>query len=357
MLSAGRSADDLRTYVTSVWRGQVWGAAAACGLTLAAAAVALRLADDQATGWALVGCGLAAYFFLGHDFRRRLLFVRLDPRGVFRLDVLFCTVYLSGVAALWLSGAALSALSVMLVMALAAAASCLYGSHLTREMRGARSDPDLWRGNLRFGRWALGDFLGGALIVQGAVYVAALSGGNASAAALESARLILAPLQILIIGGSAFLIPWTAQRLAAGGPRELLRAMRPIALVWGLVFVVYPVLVALAPGRWLELFYAGRYEDAEVTVVIWAGVFALTGLAQLPWIVIQALRRPDLSMALSLTVGALSLLLMLGLAPTWSVDGVVAGRLFGQALSLLALVWIARGLLRRATLAEQGARS
>ncbi len=352
VLTADRDPSDLRASVAAVRRGQGWGAAAAA-LLLGATALAFALGRQTSTAGALAGSSVAAYFFLGHDFLRRLLFIRLDPRAVFRMDAVFSTVYIGGVAALWLSGFALSALAVLLVMALAAGASRLYGLHLMRELTCDRIEPGLLRANFRFGRWTLGDFLGGALSIQGAVYLSAGFGGNASAATLESARLILAPLQILIIGGSGFLIPWASQRLAASGARGLLRAMRPLAAVWGLAFVVYPLLVAAAPGRWLELFYLGRYPDAERALVLWAGVYAVMGLAQLPWIVILALRRPDLSMWLSLTVGALSLLTMAGLAPTWNVDGVIAGRLIGQVLSLIALVYIARRLLRQAAVAEE----
>lgn len=313
---------------------------------------ALELSPETAA--AIAACGVCALFFLGHDFRRRLLFVTLEPRAVAVLDAVLCGLYLGGIALLWFAEVQLTAAAAFLLMAAAAAVACALGSYLTRPMRNRRGSSEHWGKNWEFGRWVLGDFLGSALIIQGAVYVVAGFGGAESAATFESARLVLAPLQILTIGGGAFLTPWAARQFAEAGASGLLRRMRPVAAVWCAIFVVYPALVALAPGLWLELFYGGRYSDAGSTLMLWAGVYAFLGLAQMPWIVIQTLKRPDLSMAVNLSIGVASLGLMIVLASISTVDGVVAGRALSSAVYVLVLVWLAARLLNRARNADHG---
>lgn len=357
VLGAGRSRADLQGYVGSIWRGQRWGAFAAAALTAAIGGAMYAGGADQTTSITLAACGLAAFFFLGHDFRRRLLFVALEPRAVAALDAVFCAIYLGGIAVWWALGLELTGAAALLLMAAAAAVSCQLGSRLTRPMRTRQGAAGSWAKNWGFGRWVLGDFLGGALIIQGAVYLVAGFGGTESAATFESARLVLAPLQILIIGGGAFLTPWASRQLAEVGAHGLLRRMRPVAAVWGAAFVLYPALIAMTPGFWLELFYAGRYSEAESTLILWAGVYSFLGLAQLPWIVIHTLRRPDLSMAVNLTVGVGSLALMVVLARFSNVDGVVAGRVLGEVLHLFVLGWLAARLLRRAQSLEREASS
>ncbi len=354
VLGAGRPREDLRDYVASIWKGQVWGAALAAVATAAVGAVMYAFEANPETAAAIAACGVCALFFLGHDFRRRLLFVTLEPRAVAALDAVFCGLYLGGIALLWWWDVRLTAAAAFLVMAAASATACILGSYLTRPMRSPRGTTEHWGENWEFGRWVLGDFLGGALIIQGAVYVVAGFGGAESAATLESARLVLAPLQILTIGGGAFLTPWAARQFAEAGSAGLLRRMRPVAVAWCAIFVLYPALVALTPGLWLELFYGGRYSDAESTLMLWAGVYAFLGLAQMPWIVIQTLKRPDLSMAVNLSIGVASLGLMVVLARISTVDGVVAGRAVSSALYVLVLAWLAARLLSRARRAEHG---
>jgi len=354
VLGAGRAREDLRDYVASIWKGQAWGAALAALATAAVGAAMYALGANPATASAIAACGLCSVFFLGHDFRRRLLFVTLEPRAVAALDAVFCGLYLGGIALLWWWDVRLTAAAAFLLMAAASAVACLLGSYLTRPMRRPTGTTEHWGKNWEFGRWVLGDFLGSALIIQGAVYVVAGFGGAESAATFESARLVLAPLQILTIGGGAFLTPWAARQFAEAGAAGLLRRMRPVAAVWCAIFVLYPALVALTPGLWLELFYGGRYSDAASTLMLWAGVYAFLGLAQMPWIVIQTLKRPDLSMAVNLSIGVASLGLMVVLAQVSTVDGVVAGRAVSSALYLLVLAWLAARLLSRARLAEHG---
>ncbi|MBI1356923.1 MAG: hypothetical protein GC160_21495 [Acidobacteria bacterium] len=356
VLGPGRDESELKRYVRSLSQAQAWQALVLAGATGLAAAAVWLAGGPEVTSQALFGTAVAGFFVLGQDYRRRVLFTKLLPQRVLWIDALFCSLYLGGLVVLWRWGAAggaadeyLSARNTLLAMAVAAAAASALGSSLIRAHQAADAPVErrFWRENWQFGRWLLGDFLGFSLMVQGGIFAVAAMTGNAQAAVFESARLVVGPLQILMTGGHAFLMPWAATRLAEGGGEGLTRALRPVVLVWTLAFVGYPLLVALTPQLWLGLFYGGRYDSAASALVLWAGVYAALGLSQLPWIVVQVLRRPDLAMAVNLSVGAMGLLLMIALTQSLGVEGAVAGRLCGETLHLLVGLGLAWRLLRR----------
>lgn len=356
VLGPGRADSDVRAYVRSLSLLQSRQALTLAALTLTAAAAVWFGGGPAETVQALLGTAAAGYFVLGQDYRRRILFTKLLPSRVLSIDVLFCTLYLGGVAALWRFGAAagapegyLSARNTLLVMAAASAAAMAWGSVLVRQYadRDAPIERKYWRENWMFGRWLLGDFLGFSLMVQGGVFAVAAMTGNAQAAVFESARLVVGPLQILMTGGHAFLTPWASTQLAESGREGLARALRPVATIWALAFVGYPLLVALTPEFWLTLFYDGRYDSAASALVLWAGVYAALGLSQLPWIVVQVLRRPDLAMYSKLSVGALGLLLIVALTATIGVEGAVGARMLGEIAHLGIGLWLAWKLLRK----------
>jgi O-antigen/teichoic acid export membrane protein len=355
VLGPGRDAGELRLFVRSLSQAQSWQALLLAAAT-AAAAAAVRLGGGPAeTFQALVGTAVAGYFVLGQDYRRRILFTKLLPSRVLSIDAVFCSLYLAGVTALWRLGAVegagegwLSARNALLVMAVASSAAMAWGSILVRQYvdSAAPVERRYWRESWQFGRWLLGDFIGFSLMVQGGIFAVAAITGNAQAAVFESARLVVGPLQILMTGGHAFLTPWAATQLADHGRQGLARALRPVAMVWVLAFIGYPMLVALTPKLWLSLFYGGRYDAAAPALVLWAGVYAALGLSQLPWIVVQVLRRPDLAMYSKLVVGALGLLLMVWMTLALGVEGAVGARLLGETVHLAIGSWLAWRLLR-----------
>ena len=356
VLGPGRGEGELKRFVRSLSQAQTWQAALLAGATGLSAAAVWLAGGPEATSQALLGTAVAGFFVLGQDYRRRVLFTKLQPKRVLSIDALFCLLYLGGLAVLWQWGVAhgaadhyLSARNTLLTMAAAAAAASALGSSLIRAYQAEHglAEPRFWRESWQFGRWLLGDFLGFSLMVQGGIFAVAAMTGNAQAAVFESARLVVGPLQILMTGGHAFLMPWAATQLAEGGREGLARSLRPVVLVWTMAFVGYPLLVALTPKLWLSLFYGGRYDSAASALVLWAGVYAALGLSQLPWIVVQVLRRPELAMIVNLSVGAAGLLLMIALTAAVGVEGAVAGRLCGETLHLLIGVWLAWRLLRR----------
>jgi O-antigen/teichoic acid export membrane protein len=356
VLGPGLGDGDIRSYVRSLAQLQTWQAVLLASGTAAAAAAVHLVGGPVETVQALLGTAVAGFFVLGQDYRRRILFTKLLPSRVLSIDVVFCALYLGGLAALWRFGVAagaaegyLSARNTLLVMAFASAVAMAWGSVLVREYADAKAPVErkYWRENWLFGRWLLGDFLGFSLMVQGGIFAVAAITGNAQAAVFESARLVVGPLQILMTGGHAFLLPWASTQLAENGPDGLARALRPVAAVWALAFIGYPLLVALTPEMWLSLFYGGRYDEAASALVLWAGVYAALGLSQLPWIVVQVLRRPDLAMFSKLSVGAVGLVLIVVLTASVGVEGAVGARLLGECAHLGIGMWLAWRLLRK----------
>jgi O-antigen/teichoic acid export membrane protein len=167
---------------------------------------------------------------------------------------------------------------------------------------------------------------------------------------IEAARLLVAPLNILIIGGPNIIAPRAAKAYGQGGVRALSSFVRRLAPLWIVPFILYGLVVVIAPTFWLKLFFGEKYSTAGLVVTLWVSAYVFSGVCQLPNLVLGAMRRPDIVLYVILPVG-LSSIGLTGFSVhffgvEWAVVGRIASELLGTGI-LGACAWI---LLKNANL-------
>ncbi len=358
VLGPSKAGDVLRKYLGSS------GLLALC-LALAVAGPALA---GAALGWPSGGDGLrraalpiaAALICLQiKEFYRRVLFVELLAGKVLALDAIASVLQVAGMLMLWLGGSGslvppvpgqLSAYWALVMIGASSLLAAIAGAMLSRGRIALRSSwsehKEAWRENWTLGKWILGAQMGWVVAAHANTLVVAGVSGLAGAAAFEAPRLLLAPLQVLAFGGGNILAPRAAKVLSEGGAPALLRFMRPVTLVWSVIFVVYGLLVAAAPGQWLRLLYGSKYAGLETTVLLWSGFYVLSGLATIPCIILTVLHSTRLLLFIVVLGGVVMLVLSAWLCEFMGPIGGVAARLALQIVILISTSVIAAAKLR-----------
>lgn len=356
VLSPAREAGEFRRYVTSLAALQLATGAGGAALAFAAVGVMSFLPAGESLRGAFAGMATAVFFVQTQEFARRVLLARLAPARAFVNDLVFRGLQLAGLAGLFLldrrhggSGGWLSARNVFFAIACSALAGSAVGlwqvrSHLGRSLAGAR---ECLRENWRFGRWLLGSSLGNFVLIRANNFIVAGFVGVAGAAMLEAPRLLLAPLQVLAMGGNNVLVPRAAEKYEKGGRKGLLGFLVPAAVVLAVIFIGYAAVVAAAPGFWLRLFFGGRYDGAGTIVVLWAASYAVSGLHVLPRVGLVATRRPDLLMYALLGTAALLLAASTCLSATYGLHGALVAKLGSSIILLGGLALLCRRALGR----------
>ncbi len=362
VLGAGREGDDWRGYATSMALAQlVLGGA----LAVLSAAVCGTLAALGALKGPLAGAFLAmsgALFFIqAREFCRRALYTRLRAWRVLLNDVCYSGLQIGGLLALWKLGGGswgrggheatagfLSGKSAFLCMGASVTAGSLLG--LWQIRRSLTGGPTRRRGHLRetwnFAKWSLGSLAGSVLTIQATTWVIGGIAGIAAVGMVTAARLLVAPLQLIIFGGPNVLVPRAARAYGQGGREMLLTFVRRLAPVWLVIFVGYGVLVGMAPQFWLNLLFGGKYSGATFIVILWVAAYVAVGVGQLPAMVVSAMRRPDAAMIVGLVAGAASVLITAACTAWGGAEWAVAGRVVGATLATVSLVeWVRRNLL------------
>jgi O-antigen/teichoic acid export membrane protein len=348
ILGAPRTGDDLRRWVSALLAGQV--AVSLCfTVLLATASVAVgRASTDPTLSRALAGLSVAILFVHAQEFCRRVLFLRLAAGRVLLNDLVYCSLQVVGVTALWAldrrSGTAgewLSAGNIFLATAAAALAGTMVGLWQARELLsgrrliGARA---LLREAWEMGRFNLGGQVGSTILLYANRFVAAAFGGTVGVAMLEAPRLLVAPLHVVSISAGSVTTPRAAVAYATGGRKALLGFLVPVAALWTGGFLAYALVVAVAPGFWLQLFYGDKFKGTETILVLWCLCYAISGLRVLPASALKVVRHYRVVMWSSLTAGCVMVAAALVLCPHLGVEGVVLGRLTGDIVLLALLV-------------------
>ena len=365
VLGAGRDGQDWKSYATTLAMAQVL-----LGILMAAVAAAapvgwLGLGDDlRPVLWAM---SAALPFVQAREFCRQVLYTRLRAAEAFSNNLFYSVAQLGGVILLWklggqsASGAGevltavwLSARNVFLVMAIVSLAGTVVGlwqirRDLTPRIPGARRDlVKTWH----FSRWKLGNQFGVLLAGQASLWAIGGLKGTAGVGMVEAARLVLAPLQILWLGVPKVLDPRAVrlyERQGAGHLRGFLKRLLPL---WSAPFLAYGLIVLAAPEYWLDLLFGEKYEGAGAIVMLWVLVYVLLGLRVMPALVLNALKRPDVMLFVSIPVGVVTVLSTAGLTGWAGLDWAVGGRVMGDLLALIATGFWARTLLARASKSE-----
>ena len=349
VLGAGRDGEDWKSYATTLAMAQVL-----LGTLMAAVAVAAPLGwvglgeDLRPVLWAM---SAALPLVQAREFCRQVLYTRLRASEAFSNNLFYCLAQLTGVILLWKLGGQsasgtgetpvavwLTARNVFLVMAIVSLAGALIGvwqirRDLTRRVPSARSD---LLGTWKFARWKLGNQFGILLAGQASLWAIGGLKGTAGVGMVEAARLVFAPLQILWLGVPKVLDPRAVrlyERQGAGHLRNFLKRLLPL---WSAPFLVYGLIVLAVPEFWLGLLFGETYQGAGAIVTLWVLVYVLLGLRVMPTLVLNALKRPDVMLFVSIPVGLVTVFLTAGLTAWAGLDWAVGGRVMGDLLALIA---------------------
>jgi len=345
MLAPRREGAPLRHYVSALGLAQCGAAAAISLLALAVAPLVCWLLGNEKLLAPWLAMGVAVLFVHGQEFCRRVLYAKLRLPRVFFLDLVYCGLQIAGFYLLWRLGGGqwqpsnpgwLSGRNAMLVTAASAIAGLAVGlwqirpylEYAASALRESIGD------NWRLGKPGLGGLLGETFQTQGTLALVNMMTGAVGTALVEAPRLLLAPLNILHFAGVNVLTPRAAEQIAQHGKASLARQIPRMAALWLIPFVGYPVLVMLAPGLWLNLVYGGKWDHAVHMVQLWAIGQSVAGLRVFPWILVNALMRPDLYMRGSVTTGLVSLAASALFISQMGAKGVLLGRLVGDAVML-----------------------
>ena len=347
ILGAPRTGDELRRWVTTLLAGQV-GLAVLLGTLVAIAALVVgRTSADPALGRALAALSLAIVFVQTQEFCRRVLFLRLAAGRVFLNDAVYCGLQLAGLAAIWRldrgaggTGEWLTGANVLVATAIAAFVATLVGLRQTRGFL-IRERPAgaslLLREAWEMGRYSLGGHVGGSMLLYANRFVVAAFGGMAAVATLEAPRLLVAPLHVFAISAGSVASPRAAVEYARGGRKALFRFLLPVAALWTAGYFSYVLMIGLAPGFWLRLFYGDKFEGASTILVLWCLCYATASLRVLPGTALRVARHYAVLMWSSLAAGCVMIAAAVVLCMYFGVEGAVLGRLVGD-LTLLGLL-------------------
>jgi len=356
ILGAPREGDDLKRYVSTLAVLQMEGGALLALLALAVVGVMAYAEVSPELKGAFLGMAGAVFFVQSQEFCRRFFFTKLLVRKVFFNDAIFCLLKLAGLYALWKldaggnsynTGSWLTSRNVFFLIAVSALAASIVGLFQLREFLVTKLK--VYRAyileNWSFGKWVLGGFIGSSLLIHANNFIVAAFAGIAGAAMLEAPRLILAPLQVLTFAGQNVLTPKAADKYGKSGKKGLIDFLRPVVVLWGIFFLCYALVIALAPDFWLKLFYGARYEGAGGILILWAAVYAVMGLYVMQNTVLLVLRRTDLLMYVRLAAGTLVLVFSAWLSARYGANGAAGARLIGEIALLILTVFLSFRIL------------
>ena len=317
VLGAPREGDDLKRYISALAIGQVVMSVMLAGLAFAVLCIMSFTSASAGLRGAFLGMASAVFFVQAQEFFRRVLFTRLMPARVMLNDIIFCALQLGSLLLLWRldartagnTGKWLSGRNVFFCMAGSAFVGSILGLYQARHFLGTalQGAQNYYRESWNYARWGLAGYGGSILIVQASAWVIGGMAGVAAVGMIEAARLLVAPLNILIIGGPNIIAPRAAKAYGQGGVKALSSFIKRLAPLWIGAFLLYGIVITAAPSFWLKLLFGEKYSAAGLVVTLWVGVYVIAGLRHLPGFVLSAMRRPDVLLYIIIPEGLLTL--------------------------------------------------
>lgn len=343
VISAGKSGMEYREYTGSVAIMQTGSAVATAGLTVLASIVVY--VSGVAIWSALLALALAVVFVLTQTFTRRVLYTetRVGAAVVQDLVVHGLRLLLLGALALMFE---LTASRMFIVVALAYFFGSLVG---------------LWqiRGSLAYAfhrrvirqHWKFGNWLGASEIANMVPHYAAaallsstlsVSAYGAYRAALQLVHGANVPLR----AADSLMRPRLA-RDAQEGPDAVVRTIRPIILLGGIVLLLFAAFLITLRQPLIGLIYGSEYAPYASVLILLAVKPVVDLLKDLLTNVLLAYRQTR-SVFMRTMVGSVSGMLIGGIAVlAFGLPAAGAITLVGAIASVLWLVWATRRILTR----------
>ncbi len=288
---------------------------------------------DYSHPWSIAGA-FAAYVYTNslREFQRALGFIEHRAEQVFRTDLIYGGVLISGVAILLATQAALQLPRLFLVMAGGNLAALAFAHRagpsplldhadagLANKTRYRLALQSAWQ-RARFG-------LPGAtiawLINYSYLYLAAAWAGVGAAADLSASRLLLMPISLLVVAWQRVARPRMSQQIAAHNYRALHRTLGGSLVTLVILALAYTGILWLALP-WLQTTLLGpEYANVQELTLPWAAYFVLYTIHMVGtgWL-LSADRYPALLTASIFSLGLMVLSIVVTL-PTFGAAGAI----------------------------------
>ncbi len=280
---------------------------------------------------------------------RSYLFTQLRPARVAVSDVTYVTVGSTVFVLLWFAPDMIVPATVFWILTIANVIATLLSFwvaqvalRLTLRRRILRRYAEVWRD----ARWALAGVVTATLQSRAHVLVVTAAFGEAVFAALAAGAVLFGPMRLVLQAWGMITRPFLARAVGRRDRREIVMTNR---FSLGAVLAGYMAFVALLYLLWDQVeirLYAGKYEDMEIIVVLWAAVsllFAVRALFSIPLQSMRQFKRLAFATAMGAVVSLVSVTI---LALTLGFQYSVAGVGLGEAVSLVYVIYIYRRYMR-----------
>jgi O-antigen/teichoic acid export membrane protein len=338
-----------RSYALSLLGGQVMVSLAAAALVVLVVWGVRGYAGGTRLGSAMLMMAAALVFMQGNEFIRRVLLTRTVLSRVVLLDILVCGTQLVlvtyGARAGWLT-----ATKVVAAMGVSTGVGLIGGVAMGR--------PFLWPAVMdvraaiveswRFGRWMLATSLVSHGLGLLNVSLAAAFLGLRGSAAMEAARNIVAPTQILLFATGNVLPAFGSRRLSERGPRPVRRAVLGIATAIAAVATLLGVFASWHAETLLKLLYGAQYQGYGPVVYVYAANALLWNVSGVFVIGLETLTRPNWGFALMAVTGVTGLILAVFAVQRWGLYGLLLSGVLIETVRLAGSCILFEAAIRRA---------
>ncbi|MHA1565520.1 MAG: lipopolysaccharide biosynthesis protein [Alphaproteobacteria bacterium] len=276
---------------------------------------------------------------------RAYLFAQLRPSMVAISDLTYVAVGATMVVSIWLMPDAVVPGTIFGILAGANLVALFFSftvagvkMRLTARWRVLRRYRESWKDS----RWALAGVITTSVQSRAHVLVVTMAFGEAVFAALAAGAILFGPIRLVLQAWGMITRPFLARAVSRNDIEEIVMTNR-ISLA--AVMAGYAVFISLLYVFWdiaEAQLYAGKYEDMEVIVVLWAIVTLLFAGRALLAVPLQAMRQFK-RLAYATALGAVvSLASVIVLTFTLGFQYSIAGVGMGEAVSLAYVIYVYR---------------
>ena len=293
-----------------------------------------------------------ASYVIGNGLReygRTVGFIQSDLHNVFRQDIVYVLGVIAGLAILIIVER-IDVISVLEVMAAASFLSALFGRERLRDSTEATAseintvDLNLIDEHQKtitgHGRWAVVGVIVGWLTNYSYVYLADILMNSEAVADLNSSRLMLMPIPLIVAAWSRVARP-EAGRLIAAQKWERLKKFTLMSIAGIELIVVAYVGLLLLTFPYIEIHLIGsqtKYHGLDPLMMMWGGYFAVNAVR---WIGTTWLMSGGAFRSM-FYLGAITLLLVVGITaytiPHWGTMGAIFALIFVEVFETI-VVW------------------
>lgn len=194
-----------------------------------------------------------------------------------------------------------------------------------------------------FARWSGGVTLLDAVEARMYAFVAAAAVGLTGPAALEIARTILSPTNVVVFPVLNLLMPLSGRLFLGQGP-ALRRVTLQALTVTGVVASFYGLLAAIGADVLVTVLYGERYADVTGVVRLFCAYHVLASVSVVASVSLESVRRPRAVFFAQLWCVMTGLLVAWLSVETLGIAGAVVGMIAGSIVGLTGkVVVLARG--------------